>query len=666
MNLQANVEMMVDQIEHVWIPMPDGCRLAARLWIPKAALDAPAPAVFEYIPYRKADMTRARDERNHPAFAANGIASLRVEMRGSGDSEGHMPDMYAPNELNDAHHVIDWIAQQPWCNGAVGMFGTSWGGTASLQANLKAHPALKAIIAVCATHDRYEDDIHHKGGCLLTDSIEWGVTLPAILASPPTPDAGPDWQALWRDRLENLTSPLETWIREEARGSYWRRGSVTHAADDLTCPILAIGGWSDRYSNSVMSLAEKRPDLVWGIVGPWGHHYPDQAHPGPGIDFQTVALEWWQHWLQDTPPAALGWPKLQVWLREFDAPLNALDQRNGRWIETKRPSEETAPLTFHLSDNSGLGSVPGKGPWTVPHDLRVGAQSGDTGYFGRFGGLPLDQQGDDRRSLTFETPPLEQDIILYGSAQITLEVSTSTPLSQLAMRLNDVTPQGNVARVGVAMRNAALDDALDAPDGSPSAGTKTLHIPFHTKAYRFSKGHRIRLSVSASYWPLIWPAPEAANMSVQRGELTLPVFEATPNDVARPLPVPSETPALASYDVLGAPDLIRFLQDIGDTKLCSGWHQPFSSVHYRETGTTFGFETCAENRIDPASPLSASSHYTHRMVFERPDGTANVQSSLTVTCDAEAYYISAKLTADWDDTEIAKRVWDTRIERRLS
>jgi len=155
-------------------------------------------------------------------------------------------------------------------------------------------------------------------------------------------------------------------------------------------------------------------------------------------------------------------------------------------------------------------------------------------------------------------------------------------------------------------------------------------------------------------------------MSVQRGELTLPVFEATPNDVARPLPVPSETPALASYDVLGAPDLIRFLQDIGDTKLCSGWHQPFSSVHYRETGTTFGFETCAENRIDPASPLSASSHYTHRMVFERPDGTANVQSSLTVTCDAEAYYISAKLTADWDDTEIAKRVWDTRIERRLS
>ena len=123
----------------------------------------PVPALLETIPYRKADMVRARDERNHPFFAAHGYASIRVDMRGSGDSEGHMPDMYASDELADARHVIEWLAEQEWCDGRVGMFGTSWGGTAALQANIDAPAPLKAIIAVCATHDRFEDDIHQIG-----------------------------------------------------------------------------------------------------------------------------------------------------------------------------------------------------------------------------------------------------------------------------------------------------------------------------------------------------------------------------------------------------------------------------------------------------------------------------------------------------------------------
>ena len=112
----------VTEIEHCWIEMPDGVRLAARLWLPDGV--GAMPAILEYIPYRKRDMVRARDERNHPFFAANGYACLRVDMRGSGDSEGVMPDMYADAELEDAP-AIDWIARY-WCNGNVGMFGTSW------------------------------------------------------------------------------------------------------------------------------------------------------------------------------------------------------------------------------------------------------------------------------------------------------------------------------------------------------------------------------------------------------------------------------------------------------------------------------------------------------------------------------------------------------------
>ena len=223
-------------------------------------------------------MVRARDARNHPWFAAHGYACLRVDMRGSGDSEGVMADMYSDHELADARAVIEWIAAQPWCSGKVGMFGTSWGGTAALQANVDAPEALKAVIAVCATHDRYEDDIHHMGGCLLTDTFEWGATLPAILAAPPTPDVGPGWRGVWQDRLDQLAFPVEAWVRKEARGEYWRRGSVLHEASRLSRPILAIGGWSDRYSQfgDVACFRPARPDL--GCSGAMG---PSLSRSGP-------------------------------------------------------------------------------------------------------------------------------------------------------------------------------------------------------------------------------------------------------------------------------------------------------------------------------------------------------------------------------------------------
>ena len=210
--------------------MPDGVRLAARLWIPRGALNAPVPAIFEYIPYRKADMVRARDERNHPFFAAHGYGSVRVDMRGSGDSEGRMPDMYAENELSDARAVIDWLAAQPWCNGRVGMFGTSWGGTAGLQAGVDAPEALKAVIAVCATHDRFEDDIHHKGGCLLTDTFEWGATLPAILALPPSRNVGEDWRERWEARLRSrceISASTTCWTRPMRRRDPGREPSAS-------------------------------------------------------------------------------------------------------------------------------------------------------------------------------------------------------------------------------------------------------------------------------------------------------------------------------------------------------------------------------------------------------------------------------------------------------
>ena len=133
MNVHDTLPREVREIENLWIPMADGCRLAARLWLPEGAEGAPVPAILEYLPYRKRDFTRRRDEGMHRWFAGHGYVAVRVDMRGSGESDGLMHDEYLRREQDDALEVIDWIARQPWCSGRVGMMGKSWGAYNSLQ-----------------------------------------------------------------------------------------------------------------------------------------------------------------------------------------------------------------------------------------------------------------------------------------------------------------------------------------------------------------------------------------------------------------------------------------------------------------------------------------------------------------------------------------------------
>lgn len=631
--------------------MPDGVRLAARLWRPRT--DQPVPAIVEYIPYRKADMVRARDERNHPFLAHHGFAAIRVDMRGSGDSDGQMPDMYAPAELDDARRVIDWLAVQPWCNGRVGMFGTSWGGTAALQASVNAPDALKAVIAVCATHDRFEDDIHHMGGCVLTDTFEWGATLPAILASPPTPNRGADWLEHWRRRVEALEFPLESWLRERGRGAYWRYGAVIHQADALSVPILSVGGWSDRYSSSVMSLVDARPDLVWGLVGPWGHHYPDHGAPGPGIGFQHLALDWWDHWLRPETTGKPDWPRLRVWLGEFDPPSDSLDQRQGRWVQSGPAEAETSRQIIDLAE---WASPDAPAPWPVPNEPGIGVTSGDTGYFGRPGGLPLDQGDDDSRALVFESAPLVQDLILYGPVTVAFQGQSSTGKGQIVARLNDITPDGQAARIAYGIRKIALDDALDHPDVPLAPGSFDARLQMHNTAYRIRKGHRLRLAVSGALWPLICLRSPDDALRLEKASLTLPVLTSTPVALDRRLPPAIDLPFDKTHETLQAATLERWhRQDGTDHEI--GWYMPWSKTHYAQTRTSFGYATRMTHRLQSNPALVQRIEITHDMRFDRPDGTTDVASHLTARLEDGTWHVEASIRVRWNSDEIGARRW---------
>src|SRR5690242_13008433 len=290
----------VRRVEHFWITLKDGVRLSARMWLPDDAETNPVPAILEYIPYRKRDGTRGRDEPMHHYFAGHGYASIRVDLRGSGESDGLLEDEYLQLELDDGVEVIAWIAAQKWCNGSVGMMGKSWGGFNCLQVAALRPKPLKAVLSVCSTDDRYADDIHYMGGCLLNDNLWWGAIMLAYQARPQDPAiAGEGWRADWLDRLDRLPFFPALWAAHQRRDDYWRHGSICEDFSAITCPVFAVGGWADAYTNAIPRLLEGLTVPRLGLIGPWAHIYPQDGSPGPAIGFLQEATRWWDHWLKD-------------------------------------------------------------------------------------------------------------------------------------------------------------------------------------------------------------------------------------------------------------------------------------------------------------------------------------------------------------------------------
>ena len=355
----------VKELEHVWIPMSDGVRLSARIWMPEDADESPAPAILEYIPYRKRDGTRVWDEPRHRYWAGHGYACIRLDIRGTGESEGLITDEYARQEQDDAVEAIAWIAAQPWCTGKVGMTGISWGGFNSLQVAARRPAALRAIITHCSTDDRYADDVHYMGGCLLIDNFFWGSAFFMLMARPGDPEIqGEGWRDQWRERLEHWEPVAATiWQPHPQRDRYWKHGSVCESYADIECAVYAVGGWNDGYSNAVPRLLANLQCPRKGLVGPWGHKYPQDAIPGPSIGFLQHALRWWDHWLKGEDTGIMDEDQYTVWLDEPQAPRAFLPLSKGRWVtEPAWPSPNIEHRTLFLNAD-GLAAT--GGPETV-------------------------------------------------------------------------------------------------------------------------------------------------------------------------------------------------------------------------------------------------------------------------------------------------------------
>jgi hypothetical protein len=657
----------VREIEHCWIPLHDGCRLAARLWLPEGAGRAPAPALVEYIPYGKRLGTRERDEAMHGWFAGHGFAAVRIDLRGSGESEGVLLDEYLPQEQEDGVEALAWVAAQPWCSGRVGLMGKSWGGFNALQIAARRPPALGAILTVCSTDDRYADDVHYMGGCLLLDNVWWGGTFFQLRAQPPDPElVGPGWQAMWRERLEAAEPPLLPWLRHPLRDAYWRQGSVCEDYGAIECPVLAVGGWADAYRSAVPRLLAGLRAPRRGLVGPWGHAYPHEGVPGPAIGFLEEAARWWDEWLRDGAGRKEGEPGYRAWMPESVPAGFAGTERPGRWVaEAGWPSARIERRRLALAPGR-LGRPGPPARLLVRSPQTTGSRAG-----GWLSTEVRDQGEDDARSLCFDSEALGERLEILGAPALRLVLTSDRPVAFVAARLCDVAPDGRAARVTYGLRN--LTHAPGHASFAPLDGReRTVDVRLNDVAYAFPAGHRLRLALSTAYWPVAWPSPEPVSLtlSTEGSALFLPVRPPAEHDAGlRPFGAPTRArssrwePITRSVTDRGAAldpesgDLVRRLRagfDAGG-RVALGRLAPI--------GMEGGDGVAIETRIHDGDPLRASASMAQRTELRRDAWSVAVETELRLSCTRTEFRLEARLEAWEGDAHRFARRWDERVPR---
>ncbi|MEL7153344.1 MAG: CocE/NonD family hydrolase [Pseudomonadota bacterium] len=648
----SNELLKVKECPDVGIIMTDGTRLSGRLWRPET--DEAVPLILEYLPYRKRDGTCARDALTHPWFAARGYACLRVDIRGNGDSHGLMDDEYTQQELDDAVEVIKWAAAQDWCNGSVGMMGISWGGFNALQVAAMAPAPLKAIITLCSTVDRFADDIHYKGGCLLNENLGWGATMWAYSSRPPDPALRDDWREMWLKRLQHEPFLPATWLRHQRRDAYWRHGSVCEDYGAIKAKVLAVGGWGDAYKNAVPQVVENIPGSK-GIVGPWVHKYPHFAVPEPRIGFLQEAVRWWDRWLKGAMNGAEKDPDYRPYLMDGVRPATWYEERDGDWLAD--PGVE--PLRLHLSDNAL--SVVGEAFCTVAASpQQCGVAGGEYCAIWLGPEMPGDQRPDDAMSACFDSGPLTEDLAIAGAPDVTLQITCDQPQAQIAVRLCHVHPDGASTRVTYGTLNLSHRNGSADPKASEPNVSQTVTLALDHIAYRVPAGHRLRLAVSTSYWPLVWPAPSAATITLTGGSVDIPQVKQS-GVCSFPL---AESAEPWKVNELRAPAHIRRTETdhrTGTVTLII--EDDFGKVQDLDHGLISGAVARENWSIHPDDPLSAKGfcHWTEEV--ERDGIRMRTETTSEMTSDADNFYLRARLEAFENDKSIFSKEISETVER---
>jgi uncharacterized protein len=661
----------INEIEFERIPLSDGVHLSCRYWLPTDADKKPVPAILEYIPYCTRDGTAARDEAMHPYFAGHGYAAVRVDIRGSGESEGVLLDEYLKLEQDDALEVIAWIADQPWCDGNVGMMGKSWGGFNGLQVAARRPPALKCIITVFSTDDRYADDVHYVGGCLTTQNPEWAFVMFPAMARPPDPVlVGESWRDLWQQRLDAMEPWIIPWVEHQRRDAYWKHGSVCEDYSHIEIPVYSIGGWADPYSNPVPRLLAGLDTPCKGLIGPWGHQYMHQAVPAPKIGFMDEALRWWDHWLKGEDTGLMNEPAYRVWVQDSVRPSSCHQERPGYWAnESGWPSSNIESATLHLNTNT-LDSAAGNETCLSVCSPQTTGQC--TPFFGSSGEGgpedPPDQQPDDATSTCFDSELLEQTLSILGAPVVNLDVASDQENAFICVRLNEVLASGESLQVSYGILNLTHRNSHETPEALEPGKRYGVRIQLNDIAHTFAPGSRIRVAVSTAFWPIVWPSPRPVTLSLFTGVSTLRLSVREPrssDEEARALAPPRHSrPHPTTMLVEPEPGHVGFEVDKNSGIQSFVFRSDSGTKQYDRHGWRTSAKTDYQYHIHPDDPTSACVDLAATEKYGREGQLdARIEARQKMTCDESHFIIEAELEVFDGDTQVYSRQWNKRIAR---
>ena len=647
----------LDKLDHpegqrhdAWIPMQDGVSLAATLYLPDADR-GPQPCLLEALPYRKDDLTSSYESEYLRLRDEHGYAVCRLDLRGTGSSGGLAVDEYPPQEQEDLASVIAWLARQEWCDGAVGMYGTSYSGFNSLQMACERPEALRAVVSIYASDDRYTDDVHYRGGMLrLVDLVDYCHYMTPMCALPPVPAMwGDGWREEWLRRVETLEPWVFRWLEEQVDGSYWRQGSVRPSYDRIRTPVMLVAGWADGYRNIAFRAVEALrangvPHRL--LAGPWAHASPETAAPGPRIDLLPEMVAWWDRWLRgrDDVDEESSRSPADVFVRTSTRPAPDLDEHEGHWTREEWPSPRVTRQRLDLGPRAAHPVRP---------DVGVDAWIDCAGHlpWGQSG----DQRHDDAESMTWEWTSRGERVL--GHPVALLRVSADRPVAFCSVKLCDVFPDGVSALVARGSLNLTHRDGHTDPAPLVPGHVYDVEVVLDACAYAFARRQRVRLSVAGADWPNTAAPPEPVTLTVHGGYLELPLWSGGS---------PHQAPELTSGEPTSGEDpdgvVWRVERDVlRRTTECVVEH---AAVHDTGHGGRASEQYAGRVGVDRRS-FEQWAHAEAAYEVSWPEVTVATRSTLELRADAHAYHVSVELDAREGDRQVARRTWERSFPRHL-
>lgn len=650
---------------NVRIPMRDGKFLSADLTRPAVKDNQKFPILIEYHPYRKDDVSWAGHD-GHWYLAERGFICVRLDVRGTGGSDGINTDEYVPVEQTDGYDAVEWLAKQDYSNECVGMFGTSYGGFTAVQVAMNRPPHLKAIVPMYATDDRYTDDCHYSPGGnmrMYYDVGTYGGNMVAMNAMPPVPElSGGDWAEQWRLRLEKNEPYILKWMHHQTREKYWLGASLRPGYDRIECPTFLIAGWRDGYVNAMWRMYEQLKCPKKLLVGPWVHNRPHTSTPGPRIDHWLEMAKFFAATVRPDPKPLDG-PPIVTYMQESVAPNRTIENSPGTWrADQKFAPYGELPVTYHLAEDGKLqldSTANSKsGSLEFNYEPAVGVQNG----FWSAGGISFyladDQRADEAHSLNFTTPPLEKDTSLLGWPEVVLFAESSAKVATFVVKLSDVAPNGASTLITDGSLNGTRRKSLEEPEYMTPGEVYELKIPMQPTGWVLKAGHKLRVSISGSDFPNLWPTPEPARNRIHLGgkrlsRVQLPIVKPS----TLPTPQFAPAPLLKKFgNAFGEPPTqqIEVNQITGDVTVIN---RRAGKTVLEEGLGTLSSESRFRCTTSSTNPGQSSIIGYHRYSIDRQDGKYDVVSESSIRATRDTFHIVIDLTVHRNDRLFFQKQW---------